>query len=171
MALKSLPNNLEAEESVLGACFLSKYALQKACESLSEESFYSEKNAKIFASLSSLMDKKIPIDLTTVTVYWYLCPYGKPKSPVLVLDSKTKNEKGETKIVINEGEKNLCYVNLSVEDTKNMTYVKYTQQPVIVLTNSRGTRRYIRAEGNIIFKPMIEDKKLNSDMNLFRFFK
>ena len=30
MALKSLPNNLEAEESVLGACFLSKYALQKA---------------------------------------------------------------------------------------------------------------------------------------------
>ena len=28
-----LPNNLEAEESVLGACFLSKYALQKANES------------------------------------------------------------------------------------------------------------------------------------------
>ena len=112
-----------------------------------------------------------PIDLTTVTVYWYLCPYGKPKSPVLILDSRTQDEKGETKIVINEGEKNLCYVNLSVEDTKNMTYVKYTQQPVIVLTNSRGTRRYIRAEGNIIFKPMIEDKKLNSDMDLFRFFK
>lgn len=67
MALKSLPNNLEAEESVLGACFLSKYALQKACENLSEESFYSDKNAKIFASLASLMDKKIPIDLTTVT--------------------------------------------------------------------------------------------------------
>lgn len=67
MALKTLPNNLEAEESVLGACFLSKYALQKACENLSEESFYSEKNAKIFASLSSLMDKKIPIDITTVT--------------------------------------------------------------------------------------------------------
>ena len=47
MALKSLPNNLEAEESVLGACFLSKYALQKACESLTEDSFYNEKNAKI----------------------------------------------------------------------------------------------------------------------------
>lgn len=67
MALKSLPNNLEAEQSVLGACFLSKYALQKACENLSEESFYSERNAKIFASMSSLMDQKIPIDLTTVT--------------------------------------------------------------------------------------------------------
>lgn len=52
-----------------------------------------------------------------------------------------------------------------------MTYVKYTQQPVIVLTNSRGTRRYIRAEGNIIFKPMIEDIKLNNEMELMRFFK
>ena len=67
MALKTLPNNLEAEESVLGACFLSKYALQKACENLTEESFYSDKNAKIFATLSSLMEQKIPIDLTTVT--------------------------------------------------------------------------------------------------------
>ena len=27
---RELPNNLEAEESVLGSCFLSKYALQKA---------------------------------------------------------------------------------------------------------------------------------------------
>ena len=34
MKEKNLPNNLEAEESVLGACFLSKYALQKASESL-----------------------------------------------------------------------------------------------------------------------------------------
>lgn len=112
-----------------------------------------------------------PIDLTRTTVYWYCCPYGKPKSPVLMLDSKTKNEKGETKIVINERTPNVCYVNLSVEDTKNMTYVKYTQQPVIVLTNSRGTRRYIRAEGNIIFKPMIEDLKLNNEMELMRFFR
>lgn len=67
MALKSLPNNLEAEKSVLGACFLSKYALQKVCENLSEDSFYSAKNGKIFASMQSLMEQKIPIDLTTVT--------------------------------------------------------------------------------------------------------
>ena len=45
---KVLPNNLEAEESVLGSCFLSKNALQKASESLTPESFYNEKNAKIF---------------------------------------------------------------------------------------------------------------------------
>ena len=39
-----LPNNLEAEQSVLGACFLSKYALQKAGENLIQESFYNDKN-------------------------------------------------------------------------------------------------------------------------------
>ena len=46
MSIRTLPNNLEAEQSVLGACFLSKYALQKAAESLSSESFYNEKNSR-----------------------------------------------------------------------------------------------------------------------------
>ena len=39
MATRTMPNNLEAEESVLGACFLSKYALEKALENLEPESF------------------------------------------------------------------------------------------------------------------------------------
>ena len=66
---KTLPNNIEAEESVLGACFLSKYALQKACENLTPDSFYDEKNGKIFAAMNKLVDEKTPIDITTVTGY------------------------------------------------------------------------------------------------------
>lgn len=69
MPIKSLPNNIEAEESVLGACFLSKYALQKACESLTPDSFYDEKNGKIFAAMNALVEEKTPIDITTVTGY------------------------------------------------------------------------------------------------------
>ncbi len=69
MPLKNLPNNLEAEQSVLGACFLSKYALQKASENLNEDSFYNEKNGKIFSAMKTLMEEKTPIDLTTVTSY------------------------------------------------------------------------------------------------------
>lgn len=69
MATRVMPNNLEAEESVLGACFLSKYALQKAVENLLPESFYSEKNAKIFAAMAALSEEKTPIDITTVTGY------------------------------------------------------------------------------------------------------
>ena len=67
MPLRTLPNNLEAEESVLGACFLSKYALQKAVESLSPESFYDEKNSKIFSTIVELMEEGTPLDLTTIT--------------------------------------------------------------------------------------------------------
>ena len=67
MSTRTLPNNLEAEESVLGSCFLSKYALQKATETLTAESFYNNKNSKIFQTMIELQEKNTPIDLTTVT--------------------------------------------------------------------------------------------------------
>ena len=69
MPTRTLPNNLEAEESVLGSCFLSKYALQKASESLTPESFYSDKNEKIFSAMIKLQEENTPIDITTVTSY------------------------------------------------------------------------------------------------------
>ncbi len=69
MPIRQLPNNIEAEESVIGACFISKYALQKACESLQPDSFYSDKNNKIFSALVALNEEKTPIDLTTMTSY------------------------------------------------------------------------------------------------------
>ena len=69
MPIRALPNNLEAEESVLGSCFLSKYALQKATETLTAESFYNEKNAKIFQAMVDLQEEATPIDITTVTSY------------------------------------------------------------------------------------------------------
>ncbi|MBQ2639648.1 MAG: replicative DNA helicase [Bacilli bacterium] len=69
MPIKTLPNNIEAEQSVLGSCFLSKYALQKACETLTPDSFYSDKNGKIFAAMNALVDEKTPIDITTITSY------------------------------------------------------------------------------------------------------
>ena len=67
MPIRTLPNNLEAEESVLGACFLTKYAMQKAIESVSPEDFYDEKNKKIFTSIIELADESTPLDLTTLT--------------------------------------------------------------------------------------------------------
>ncbi|CDE08876.1 replicative DNA helicase [Bacillus sp. CAG:988] len=67
MAVKTLPNDIEAEQSVLGSMFLSKYALQQACETLTPDSFYLASNAKIFSCIQSLAEKDVPIDLTTVT--------------------------------------------------------------------------------------------------------
>ena len=69
MPARTMPNNIEAEQSVLGSCFLSKYALQKATETLTKESFYDEKNSKIFQAMIELQEKNTPIDLTTVTSF------------------------------------------------------------------------------------------------------
>lgn len=62
-----VPHNVIAEQSVLGAAFLSKYALQKVCDELTEQSFYVEAHAKIFACISELKNDNIPVDMTTVS--------------------------------------------------------------------------------------------------------
>lgn len=67
MIEKKIPYNIEAEQSVLGAIFLSKYALQKAVESLDKDLFYLDSHIKIFGIISDLSDKRIPIDITTVS--------------------------------------------------------------------------------------------------------
>ena len=67
MQTRNVPHNLEAEQSVLGAMVLSKFALQKAADALTKESFYSVNNSIIFDCLIEMAEKKIPIDLTTLT--------------------------------------------------------------------------------------------------------
>lgn len=67
MAERNIPNSIEAEKSVLGSAFLSKNALQKICDELSVESFYSEANAKIFETLQELNDNSVPVDITILT--------------------------------------------------------------------------------------------------------
>lgn len=67
MAERVMPHNLDAEQSVLGSMFLSKYALQKGVELLNKDLFYLDAHAKIFTVLSDLLEKNIPVDLTIVT--------------------------------------------------------------------------------------------------------
>ena len=61
------PHNYEAEQSVLGAAFISKMALQKVCEDLEPESFYMDSHSKIFEVLKELYSQGIAVDITTVT--------------------------------------------------------------------------------------------------------
>jgi len=67
MAQRKLPQNLDAEMSVLGICFLNEYALDKVCEELLPEMFFDEKNRTIFESVCDLHKNKIAIDITTVS--------------------------------------------------------------------------------------------------------
>ncbi len=67
MPNKNMPNNQEAEQSVIGSMFLSKYALDKACETLTKETFYYNNNAIIFDTIKEMHEAKKPLDLTTLT--------------------------------------------------------------------------------------------------------
>ena len=61
------PQNLDAEQSVLGAMLLEEEAIVHAAELLDEGVFYKEAHRKIFAALVALYKASVPVDLVTVT--------------------------------------------------------------------------------------------------------
>ena len=63
---REIPHNIDAEESVLGAMFLTKKALQKALELLDGSEFYLDKHAKIFECIKTIDARGGVVDLTTV---------------------------------------------------------------------------------------------------------
>lgn len=63
---KTMPNNIEAEEAVLGALLIDPDAMMKAASILAPESFYLEKNAWIYAAVQNLYERHEPADYLTV---------------------------------------------------------------------------------------------------------
>jgi replicative DNA helicase len=61
------PQNIEAEQSVLGAILLENQAITTAIEMLSPDDFYKNAHKKIFISMRELYEKNEPIDLITLT--------------------------------------------------------------------------------------------------------
>lgn len=61
------PQNIEAEQAVLGAVFLEPESLTPASEMLRPEDFYRAAHQKIFEMMLALSNKGEPIDLVTVT--------------------------------------------------------------------------------------------------------
>ncbi len=66
MAERKMPQNLDAEMNAIGCAFLTRYALDKVCEELEPDMFYSEANRRIFEAINSLHQNKIPLDSATV---------------------------------------------------------------------------------------------------------
>ncbi|MGM0877073.1 MAG: replicative DNA helicase [Bacillota bacterium] len=61
------PQNIEAEQAVLGAIFLQPSSLTLASELLIPEDFYRASHQKIYNAMLTLSDKGEPVDLVTVT--------------------------------------------------------------------------------------------------------
>jgi replicative DNA helicase len=63
---KALPNNLEAERSILGAVLLEDTALLTVFETIKSQDFYLDGHRKIFEKMLHLMNNSRPIDLVTL---------------------------------------------------------------------------------------------------------
>ena len=61
------PQDLEAEQSVLGAMMISKDAIALAAGKLKPDHFYRQAHAHVYRAILSLYQKNEPIDLITVS--------------------------------------------------------------------------------------------------------
>jgi replicative DNA helicase len=61
------PQNLDAEQSVLGGIMLDNQALNNALEILDADDFYSEAHRKIFSAIIELYNKSEPCDIITLS--------------------------------------------------------------------------------------------------------
>lgn len=64
--LRSLPQNIEAEQSVLGSMILDKTSIAEAAEVLRGDDFYRENHKLIFSAIIDLYQRDIPVDMITI---------------------------------------------------------------------------------------------------------
>ncbi|MCF0147826.1 MULTISPECIES: replicative DNA helicase [unclassified Clostridium] len=67
--MRSLPQSLEAEQSVIGAMIIDKSAIAKALEKLNEEDFYRDGHKVIFKAIREMFSKDMAVDLVTLLEY------------------------------------------------------------------------------------------------------
>ena len=65
--LKLPPQNLEAEQSILGGILLNNHSLNNVLEVLAVGDFYSESHRKIFTAILTLSERSEPIDTITLS--------------------------------------------------------------------------------------------------------
>ncbi|SMC26701.1 replicative DNA helicase [Clostridium acidisoli DSM 12555] len=64
--LRSLPQNIEAEQSVIGSMILDKNSIAAATEVLRSDDFYRENHKIIYSAIMQLFQKDIPVDMITL---------------------------------------------------------------------------------------------------------
>ncbi len=64
---KITPQNIEAEQSLLGSLLIDKNAIIKVGDIINEDDFYKENHGKIYAAMVDLYSKREPIDLLTLS--------------------------------------------------------------------------------------------------------
>ena len=67
--MRSLPQSIEAEQSVIGSMIIDKNAIAKVLEGLDEEDFYRDGHKVIYKTILEMFRNDIAIDLLTLLEY------------------------------------------------------------------------------------------------------
>src|SRR5471030_3160986 len=67
--MRSLPQSVEAEQSVIGSMIIDKYAISKVLEGLEEEDFYRDGHKAIYRTILEMFRNDIAVDLLTLLEY------------------------------------------------------------------------------------------------------
>ena len=66
MSDRTLPHDLDAEKSVLGAVLINNQAFNQAAEVIDAQDFYRDAHRRIFEKMVGLTDRGSPVDLITL---------------------------------------------------------------------------------------------------------
>ncbi|MCY6372248.1 replicative DNA helicase [Clostridium ganghwense] len=120
--LRSLPHNLQAEQTVLGCMLKDKTSIAQAAEPLNGDAFYREGHKIIFDAILELFRKDIPVDMITLI----------------------EHLKATEKLQAVGGITYITELSNSVESTINLnSYIKIVEQKAIL-------RRLIKASADIM---------------------
>ena len=67
--MRSLPQSLEAEQSVIGSMIIDKSAIAKSLEKLNDEDFYRDGHKVIFKAIREMFSQDMAVDLVTLLEY------------------------------------------------------------------------------------------------------
>lgn len=120
--MKSLPQSIEAEQSVIGSMIIDKTAIAQAAEGLKDEDFYRDSHKVIFKTVIKMFQRDMAVDLVTLLEY-------------LKSTGELENAGGATYVTEISG---------SVPTTANLSsYIK-------IVSEKSTLRRLIRASTEII---------------------
>ena len=64
--MKILPSDVEAEQSILGACLIDEQSIVNAVEVVTKDDFYREDNRVIFECINNMYSRNDPVDIITL---------------------------------------------------------------------------------------------------------
>ena len=63
---RTLPQSIEAEQSVIGSMIIDRSAIAQAAEGLEEEDFYRDSHKVLYRSIIEMFKRDMAVDLVTV---------------------------------------------------------------------------------------------------------